>query len=103
MYIVLIILAIIASILMMFFILIQNPKGGGLSATFGGFNQLLGAKRSTDVVEKSTWYLASALLAICLFAALIKPERTAIVKDEIDVQMKEGFTAPTFDSQPIEE
>ena len=49
-------------------ILIQNPKGGGIDSTFGGSsaNQMFGAAKSTDLVEKWTWYLAIALFALCI-------------------------------------
>ncbi|MFM2266562.1 MAG: hypothetical protein RL757_2 [Bacteroidota bacterium] len=50
-------------------VLIQNPKGGGVDATMGsGVNNMLGAARSTDAVEKFTWYLAAALFALCLIS-----------------------------------
>ncbi len=54
-------------------ILIQNPKGGGVDSTFGGAqaNQLFGAAKSTDFIEKATWYLAIALLVLCIVAALM--------------------------------
>ncbi len=61
------------SILLMGVILIQNPKGGGVDATFGGSaaNQMLGAAKSTDFIEKLTWYLAAALLILCIATAVI--------------------------------
>ena len=37
-----------------------KSKGGGLSATFGGGNQVMGVKKTADFLEKSTWYLAIA-------------------------------------------
>jgi preprotein translocase subunit SecG len=45
-------------------VLIQNPKGGGVDSTFGGqsANQMFGAAKSTDFVEKLTWYLAITYL-----------------------------------------
>lgn len=49
------ILVIIASVVLGLIVLIQNPKGGGLSASLGGFsNQLMGVKQTTDVLEKGT-------------------------------------------------
>ena len=47
-------------------VLIQNPKGGGVDATFGGTatNQMLGAAKSTDFIEKLTWYLATCCTRI---------------------------------------
>jgi preprotein translocase subunit SecG len=68
--IIILIFAIIASILLGLVVLIQNPKGGGLNSQMGGIgNQIFGASKSTDVVEKATWYIAGALLIICLGAA----------------------------------
>jgi len=61
------VIIIIVCALLILVVLIQNPKGGGLSAAFGGIsNQFLGAKRSTDYVEKATWYLAVALIVLSL-------------------------------------
>ena len=62
-----IVIAIIC-VLLIAIILIQNPKGGGVDSTFGGSaaNQMFGAARSADIVEKWTWYLAAALFALCI-------------------------------------
>ncbi|MFT5647386.1 MAG: preprotein translocase subunit SecG [Aureispira sp.] len=57
------------SVLLILIILVQNPKGGGLSSSFGGSqaaNQVMGAANSGDMLEKITWGLASSLLALCL-------------------------------------
>lgn len=56
------ILLIIASILLVFIVLIQNPKGGGIAANFNFPQQIMGVKRSTDFVERATWGLALLLL-----------------------------------------
>ena len=62
----------IVCLLLMLVVLVQNPKGGGIDSTFGGTqaNQMLGASRSTDVIEKITWGLAAALFALCVLTAL---------------------------------
>jgi preprotein translocase subunit SecG len=65
-------LVIIASILLGAIVLIQNPKGGGLSGTIAGFsNQFMGVKQTTDVLEKGTWILSSVLIILCLVSALV--------------------------------
>lgn len=65
-------LVIIASVLLGAIVLIQNPKGGGLSGTIAGFsNQFMGVKQTTDVLEKGTWILSSVLVILCLVSALI--------------------------------
>lgn len=65
-------LVIIASVLLGAIVLIQNPKGGGLSGTIAGFNnQFMGVKQTTDVLEKGTWILSSILVVLCLVSALV--------------------------------
>ncbi len=51
-------------------VLIQNPKGGGVDSTFGGSqaNQMFGAARSADLIEKMTWGLALVLFVACIAA-----------------------------------
>ena len=71
------ILVLIASVILGLIILIQNPKGGGLSASFGGIgNQLMGVKKTTDVLEKGTWLFAGIVAALCLTSAVFIPKTT---------------------------
>ena len=68
-------LIIIASIILGLIILIQNPKGGGLSSSFGGLgNQLMGVKQTTDVLEKGTWLFAGIVGVLCLTSAIFIPK-----------------------------
>lgn len=51
--------------------MVQNPKGGGLSSSFGGDSQQLGGvKKTTDFLDKSTWVLAGILLILILLSNL---------------------------------
>ena len=61
------------SLLLMVVILIQNPKGGGVDATFGGAqaNQLFGAAKSADFIEKATIVLAALVFVLCIVAAVL--------------------------------
>ena len=66
---------IIASIILGIIILIQNPKGGGLSSSLGGFgNQLMGVRQTTDVLEKGTWLFAGIIGLLCITSALFIPK-----------------------------
>ncbi|GAA4311960.1 preprotein translocase subunit SecG [Compostibacter hankyongensis] len=68
------ILIIVASVLLGLFVLIQNPKGGGLSGTFGGFsNQVMGVRQTTDILERGTWILAVIIGALCLASSFFLP------------------------------
>jgi len=68
-----IVLTALVCVLLMGVVLIQNPKGGGVDATFGGnaTNQMFGAAKSTDFIEKLTWYLAAALFILCIVTSLM--------------------------------
>jgi preprotein translocase subunit SecG len=77
------ILVILASIILGLIILIQNPKGGGLSSSFGGIgNQLMGVKQTTDVLEKGTWVFAAVVAVLCLTSAMFIPKTTATQSDK---------------------
>jgi len=59
------------SFLLILVIMVQNPKGGGLSSSFGGdAQQLGGVKKTTDFLDKSTWVLAGILLILILLSNL---------------------------------
>ena len=61
------VLIIIFSIVLGLIVLIQNPKGGGLSGSLSGLgNQLMGVKQSTDILEKGTWVFAAIVGLLCL-------------------------------------
>ena len=77
MYTIFAILIIIASILLVLVVLVQNPKGGGLSSSFGGGagNQIMGAKKTTDFLEKATWTLAIALISLSLLSNFAIPRK----------------------------
>ncbi len=69
------ILVIIASVVLGLIVLIQNPKGGGLSASLGGFsNQLMGVKQTTDVLEKGTWLFAAVVAVLCIVSPAFIPK-----------------------------
>lgn len=63
------ILIIVGSLGLILFVLVQNPKGGGLNSEFGSAVQLGGAKRATDILEKGTWGLAAGIAIVCLILA----------------------------------
>lgn len=93
----LIVLLLITCVVLAFFVLIQNPKGGGLAGSFGGLgNQMMGAKQSTDVVEKGTWVSAAVLLVLTLGSFILTPKvsNNANEKTRSEKAMK-GVQVPT--------
>ena len=60
----------IVCFLLIVVIMVQNPKGGGLSSTLGGSTQIGGVQKTTDFLDKSTWTLAAVLIALILLSSL---------------------------------
>ncbi len=61
-------LTILAALLLVLVVLAQNSKGGGLSSQFGGAgaSQVMGVKKTGDILEKATWGLAVAIMVLSL-------------------------------------
>jgi preprotein translocase subunit SecG len=103
MYTIITILIVIVCILLGAVVLVQNPKGGGLSGSFGGVGQqLLGARHSTDIIEKLTWGFAVALLVLCLSTSFFVEKGVAAKKADVETSEIEkvektkgnGFNTP---------
>ena len=73
MYTLFVIFIVIAAILMIGIVLIQESKGGGLSSSFAGYNQVAGVRKTTDFIEKATWFLAAAMVVISIICAWVAP------------------------------
>ena len=71
-------LIIIASLLMIVIVLIQESKGGGLSSNFSSSNQIMGVRKTTDVVEKATWGLAIAMVVFSIACSYVAPQANSI-------------------------
>lgn len=63
----------IVCFLLIIVIMVQNPKGGGLSSSLGGSTQLGGVQKTTDFLDKSTWTLATILIILILLSSLSFP------------------------------
>jgi len=69
------ILIILTSVLLVLVVLVQNPKGGGISSGIIGSNQVMGVKKTTDFIEKLTWGLVLTLIGLCLVAGMVLPSK----------------------------
>jgi preprotein translocase subunit SecG len=69
-------LLIIVGLLMVFAVLIQNSKGGGLAANFASGNQTFGVRQTADFIEKFTWYLIVAMFVCCFLSSASIPDGT---------------------------
>ncbi|MEK6781515.1 MAG: preprotein translocase subunit SecG [Bacteroidota bacterium] len=97
MYILLVSGAIFFAILVILVVLAQNSKGGGLSNQFGGSgaSNLIGVKKTGDLLERLTWGFAIAIMVLSLATNLTNPANVAT--DEIIERAKEQQSAPGLD------
>mgnify|MGYP002513006146 FL=1 len=64
-----ILLILVASIILILAILVQNPKSG-MAANFGAANQVMGVRESANILEKTTWTLSALIVALSLIATI---------------------------------
>ncbi len=90
--------------LLVLVIMVQNPKGGGLSSSFGGGTQQLGGvQKTSDFLDRSTWVLATLLLALILVSNITLSSGNDVIDSKLleDSSIPENFENPI--DQPIQE
>jgi preprotein translocase subunit SecG len=85
-YMIFAVLLIIVGIFMIFAVLIQNSKGGGLAANFASGNQTFGVRQTADFIEKFTWYLVIALFVFCFLSSASIPSNVVAANRHSPVQ-----------------
>ncbi len=95
MYVLLTILIVIAAVLLILLVLVQNSKGGGLAAGFSSGNQVMGAPKTADFLEKASWTLIGIILALSILAVGVDKGQRAEVEEgsAITEQVQEAFEA----------
>lgn len=100
MYTLLIILTLLAALLLIGAVLIQRSKGGGLSSSFAGSNQIMGVRRTNSFIEKVTWILAGCICLFAILSAFVMPTGAERVGSRVNAtatqQVVEGGN---FDTQ----
>ena len=100
MYTLVVILILIVSVLLGLIVLVQNSKGGGLVSNFGGANQMMGVRQTTDFLEKATWTMGAILVVLCLISSITIPKKVKS-GDVFDTEMRTQIEN-TMPSAPAE-
>ena len=90
------ILIVVACAILGFIILVQNPKGGGLSGSVAGFsNQFMGVKQTNDVLEKGTWIFSIVIALLAVFSTFFMTGSSNNDNDILNkINTSQGTTAP---------
>ena len=65
-----VILIVILAVVMIAIVLIQKSKGGGLAAGFQSSNQIMGAPKTADFLEKATWTIMGVIAVLCIICTI---------------------------------
>ncbi|WP_229317360.1 preprotein translocase subunit SecG [Flavobacterium ammoniigenes] len=90
----------IVCFLLVVVIMVQNPKGGGLSSSIGGSQMLGGVQKTTDFLDKSTWTLATILIALILLSSLSFTGSLSDTDSKIIEKTEAPATTPTSPAAP---
>ena len=90
------ILVIIASIILGLIVLVQNPKGGGISGEFSssGATQMFGVQKTGDLVEQLTWGFSIAILVLALLTNFTISSETGDAIKSVNVEKAATKTVP---------
>ena len=92
------ILVLLASVLLIFVVYIQNPKGGGLSSDFGSPGQLGGVKKTNEFIDKLTWSLAGIIVAASIVITMRQPKPKKVT-DADKAKTEQGSQQPQENPQ----
>lgn len=95
---------VIISVLLILVVLAQNPKGGGLSSQFGGAatSQLMGVKKTGDLLEKLTWGFAVSLLLLSVGANFVQPVQEDNILTSPNIENAQAPAALPPELQPAD-
>ena len=99
MYTLFVIFIVVAAVLMIGIVLIQESKGGGLASNFSSYNQIGGVRKTTDFIEKTTWGLAAAMVVLSVVSAAFVTKTTveeAPINITAPAQSTDAENVPTF-------
>jgi len=92
---------VLISVLLVLVVLVQKSKGGGLAAGFQSSNQVMGAPKTADFLEKTTWTLMGIIAVLCIVSTLLlKHSNNAVQGSAIEAQEQ---TAPALPENVADE
>lgn len=96
---------IIAAVLLVLVVLLQNGKGDGLASNFVAGNQTFGVRQTADILEKVTWGLVAFILLISIVSTFTLGGSTSAGKD-VSSKIEEAAqqkNQPDFQTLPLEQ
>ena len=95
------ILIVIAAILLIAVVLLQNGKGEGMASNFTSANQTLGVRQTADILEKVSWGLVTFILVVSIVTSFTVRNHVSGV--EVDDLIENVEEQPEFPSAPVQQ
>lgn len=96
------VLIIIAAILLVIAVLLQNGKGEGMASNFVAGNQAFGVRQTADLLEKFTWILVAFVLVVSIISSFTLGTNGTDVDVTNKIENVTREETPVFPSAPVE-
>jgi len=97
----LIVIILILCFALAFFVLVQKPKGTGLSGSMGSLGtQVMGVQKSGDTFEKGSWYIMTAIAALCIATTFLIPKAPKAPAAQEQTQQQQPAEGQPAEGQP---
>ena len=97
------VLIVIAAILLIAVVLLQNGKGEGLASNFVAGNQTFGVRQTADLLEKVTWGLVTFIVVLSIIAAFTTGTSGAAMDVTDQIENVASDQQPAFPTAPIQQ
>lgn len=95
----LVVLIVLAGILLILVVLLQNGKGDGLASNFVAGNQTFGVRQTADLLEKVTWYLVAAIVVLSVVSSFTTSSKNTSI--DLTNQIENVEAQPEFPGVPV--
>ena len=92
---VLTVIIVIISVLLIALVLVQKAKGGGLAAQFQSSNQVMGAPKTADFLEKATWTLMGVIAILCIVCTVFF-SHVRVASEQSAIREQSGVSLPAM-------
>ena len=100
---ILVVLAVLAGILLILVVLLQNGKGDGLASNFVAGNQTFGVRQTADLLEKVTWGLVTFIIVVSVIGSFTTGTNGADLDITNQIQSAAATEQPAFPTAPIQQ
>ncbi len=94
------IIIVIASILLIIAVLLQNGKGEGMASNFTSANTTLGVRQTANILEKVSWGLVTFILVVSIITSFTTKTATSGV--DVTEKIEAAAAQPEFPSTPAQ-